>query len=157
MHSFFTENLGLPLYAYTYTHTYVWCVAERVCKCVCVYVFLKRYTYCTVLRRTKGCFWPCNLCHFWVCQVLPVPVAASPTVPLSMQLWLTLVMMNCSRNSLPVLVVTGCLNLGAGLHVPEQLLCQMRLQECEVSGLSLVKQRRAAFSLEFAPSTISRG
>lgn len=84
-------------------------------------------------------------------------VAASPTVPLSMQLWLTLVMMNCSRNSLPVLVVTGCLNLGAGLHVPEQQLCQMRLQECEVSGLSLMKQRRAAFSLEFAPSTISRG
>lgn len=37
------------------------------------------------------------------------------------------------------------------------LLCQIWPQKCESSGLSLMRQRRTAFSLEFAPSTISRG
>lgn len=49
-------------------------------------------------------------------------------------------MRNRSRTS-------SCLNLGAGLHVPEQHLCQRCPWGCEDSGLSLVKHRRAAFSL----------
>lgn len=85
--------------AYTYTNIYVWCVAEHVCKWLHIYIYLKPYTYCTILWRANNFCWPCNLCHFWVHRVPLVPVAASdcPTQHLALA---NLVMMNCSRNYL---------------------------------------------------------
>lgn len=80
----------------------------------------------------------------------PVPVAVSPTVLLGIP---TLVMMNCSTNTLPVQVSES----GGLFACSRCLLCQIWPQECEDSGLSLMKQRREAVSLEFASSIISKG
>lgn len=129
-----------------------------LCVCVCILLNLNTYIHIALSWSTKGCFWPCNLCHF--CPVPPVPVAVSLTALLGMLGGHspTLVMMNCRTNTLPVLVMTRCLNLGGLFACSRCLLCQIWPQDYETSGLSLRNQRRAAFSLlEFAPSTISRG
>lgn len=138
--------------AYVYTHTHArWGV---VCVCVCIFPNVR--SYCTGRKHQRLLLALQSVPPLWMsgptnaCSSLSDCPAWNAALP-------TLVMMNCSTDTLPVLVMTRCLKSRGLFACSRCLLCQIWPQECEASGLSLMKQRRVAFSLEFAPSIISRG
>lgn len=143
--------------AYPCTHTYVRCVTEHVCKCACVYISKPKYlhTHCTVMKHQR------LLLALQSVPLLSMPCPTSACSSLSdCPAWNaalpTLAMMNCSRKHPPCPCYDQVSEFGGLFACSRCLLCQIWPQECEASGLSLVKQRRTAFSLKFAPSIISR-
>lgn len=117
--------------AYTYTHAYVRCVVECVCKCACIYISKPKYlrTHCTVMKHQR------LLLALQSVPLLSMPCPTSACSSLSdCPAWNaalpTLATTNCSRNTLPVLLMTRCLNLGVCLHVPD--VCSARFDHRNV-------------------------
>lgn len=117
------------MFTFMYTHTYIRCVVEYVCKCLHISEPKYLHTHCTAMKhqglllalQSVPLLWmscPTSTCSsLFDCPAWDVALPA-------------LVMMNCSTHTLPVLVITRCLNLGVCLHVPD--VCSARFEHRNV-------------------------
>lgn len=115
--------------------------------CVSVWVYISKpkylHTYYTVMRHQGLLLALQSVPLLWMS--CPVPVAVSLTVLLGVP---TLVMMNCSTNTLSVLLMSRCLNLGVCLHVPD--VCSARFDYRNVRPVGWASWSREEMQLAWS-------